>query len=170
MMRGCLPSATSASTFPAMSLIYSPGPAAYDLGSGIGRAPAATMKGRPKQADTSLSPGPGSCRLEGYTGREGPKFTLRPKTNVPADLTGTPGPDAYDHDTHKGKGPKITMAPKLNLARRQSRTDALLVPVRSRQRRSEVYDARTRQPFLVAEQVAGPCCLRPRAATCWAPA
>jgi hypothetical protein len=89
---------------------------AYGLGSGIGRAPAATMKGRPKPADTSLSPEPGEYKLEGHMGREGPKFTLRPKTNVPADLAGTPGPGSYEHDTHKGKGPKITMAPKLNLA------------------------------------------------------
>lgn len=42
-----------------MSLIYSPGPAAYDLGSGIGKAPAASMKGRYKDPDTSKSPGPG---------------------------------------------------------------------------------------------------------------
>jgi len=97
-----------------MSLIYSPGPAAYDLGSTIGKAPAASMKGRPKPADTSMYPAPNSYKLEGMMGREGPKFTLRPKTSVPADLAESPGPGAYNPNSGKAKG--ITMAPKLNLA------------------------------------------------------
>jgi len=75
-----------------MSLIYSPGPAAYDLGTGIGKATAVSMKGRPKTPDTSSQPGPGAYKLEGHMGREGAKYTLRPKTSVPADLADSPGP------------------------------------------------------------------------------
>lgn len=44
-----------------MSLIYSPGPAAYDVGSTIGHAPKVSMKGRYKAPDTSVLPGPGEC-------------------------------------------------------------------------------------------------------------
>lgn len=34
----------------------------------------------------------GTYRLEGHTGREGLKYTLRPKTNLPADGASAPGP------------------------------------------------------------------------------
>jgi hypothetical protein len=94
-----------------------PGPGAYSLASTIGTAPAMSITARRNIKGFSDSvPGPGAYKLEGYTGRDGAKYTLRPKTNVPADLANSPGPGAYNHDTHKGKGPKITMAPKLNVA------------------------------------------------------
>jgi hypothetical protein len=109
-----------------MSLIYSPGPAAYELGSTIGRAPAASMKGRYKTTDTRNVPGPGTYKLSDAIGvGNAPSYTLRPKTNIPADLHDAPGPGAYNHDTHKGKGPAISMAPRLDL---KGLTDAVPGP------------------------------------------
>jgi len=101
-----------------MSLIYSPGPAAYDLGSGIGKAPAVSLKGRYKESDALRSPGPGAYKLADSIGGPGnsPSYTMRPKTSDVAEAHLVPGPGAYNPDPSRGKGPKISMAPKLNLA------------------------------------------------------
>lgn len=74
-----------------MSLIYSPGPAAYDLGSAIGKAPAVSMKSRPKPSDGNRVPGPGSYQLQATIGG-GPQFTMRPKTSQAEEAHNVPGP------------------------------------------------------------------------------
>ena len=71
-------------------------------------------------------PGPGAYKLSDSIGSgHAPSYTLRPKTNIPADLADAPGPGAYNPDTSKGKGPRISMAPKLDL---KGLTDAVPGP------------------------------------------
>jgi hypothetical protein len=74
-----------------MSLIYSPGPAAYDIGSGIGKAPAASLKGRYKATDVNGGPGPGAYRIADTLGT-GLQFTMRPKTGNGEEVHTVPGP------------------------------------------------------------------------------
>jgi hypothetical protein len=69
-----------------------PGPGAYSLATSIGTAPSVSMTSRREVKPAVEVPGPGAYKLEGHTGRDGAKYTLRPKTNVPADLAHAPGP------------------------------------------------------------------------------
>ena len=98
-------SSASASSLlpPVMSLIYSPGPAAYDIGSGIGKAPSTTLKGRYKDRAATDNPGPGAYNLADTVG-QGLQYTLRPKTNLPAEGPNTPGPGQSRHTHSNSEG------------------------------------------------------------------
>ena len=80
-------------TDPKAAALLVPGPGAYNLATSIGTAPAMSMTARRDvKTGSEMVPGPGAYKLEGHTGRDGAKYTLRPKTNVPADLAHAPGP------------------------------------------------------------------------------
>jgi hypothetical protein len=49
-----------------MSLIYSPGPAAYDIGTTLGNAPQYSIRGRHKNDINFTSPGPGQYQPENH--------------------------------------------------------------------------------------------------------
>ena len=78
-----------------MSLIYSPGPAAYEIKSQLGDAPKASIKSRRTERRTGTTPGPGQYRAT--LPSLSPHYTMRPKTKQgKRELT----PGSAPHSSH----------------------------------------------------------------------
>lgn len=76
-----------------MSLIYSPGPAAYTLPSTRPTKPAVSIKGRYSTSHTSNTPSPHSYTIDIQSLYKGPSYTIRPKTKIIQPTESVPGYD-----------------------------------------------------------------------------
>jgi len=102
-----------------MSLVLSPGPAAYEVKSTIGHAPKFTIPGRHDSKDKDAGPGPGAYQ----TGVEAigspkcgsPRHTIATRNLNLKPAVVTPGPGGYDLKPLVGSSnTKITIAQRLN--------------------------------------------------------
>lgn len=71
-----------------MSLIYSPGPAAYNVKSTLGDAPKHSLRGRRKEYLQTVTPGPGTYKAQ--LPALSPQYTMRAKTKL-GKKENTPG-------------------------------------------------------------------------------